>query len=139
MFQQAVRPDGDNNYLLWLSRPSGTECFKERDAYIREYCAFTSWTYYADNSTGDTILAYAVKITGVENGRIKGNLYELNYSEHVRQLKKDAVNAATITLKSEDGSETEMPYSEFIRHTQRLQNERGELIFSAPSPRTRTN
>jgi hypothetical protein len=135
MFQQAAaEPDGENNYLLWLSRPSGTECFKERETYIREQYAHTSWTYYADR-TYDTILAYAVEITGAENGRVKGNLYEFNYGEHVRQLKKDAVNAATITLKFEDALETEMPYSDFMRHTQRLQNEHGELIFYRAEPK----
>jgi hypothetical protein len=39
MFRAATEPDGENNYLLWLSRPSGTECFKERDAHIRDVTA----------------------------------------------------------------------------------------------------
>jgi hypothetical protein len=65
MFREAARnPDGENNHLLWLSRQSGTECFFEREAYLVESYAHSSWVYHAKNHS-EAPLAYAVHITGI--------------------------------------------------------------------------
>lgn len=112
MFQKAAAaPDGDIDRLLWLSRPSGTECFYERDAYLTGNYSNHAWSYYAD--TKDTILAYAVEITGKEGGKVKGTLYELDYKAHVRRLEKDALPAASVTVKYEDGAERSFPYADW--------------------------
>ena len=63
--------------LYWMSRPSGTWLLRERELFIRESSAFHIWQYYKD--TRDTILAYAVEITGIEGDAIKGNLYTQRY------------------------------------------------------------
>lgn len=63
--------------LFWMSRPSGTWCFRERDVFIRDSDAFYTWQFYKD--TRDTILAYTVEITGMEGDAIKGNLYTQDY------------------------------------------------------------
>ena len=47
--------------LYWMSRPSGTWCFRERDIFVRDSDAFHTWQFYKD--TRDTILAYTVEIT----------------------------------------------------------------------------
>lgn len=39
-----------------------------------------------ETQTRDTILAYAVELTGTEQGKIKGNLYELDYLQHFREV-----------------------------------------------------
>ena len=49
--------------LYWMSRPSGTWCFRERDVFIRDSDAFHTWQFYKD--TRDTILAYTVEIIGM--------------------------------------------------------------------------
>ena len=37
MFMEAAQhPTEENTHLLWLSRHCGTECFRERDAYLKE-------------------------------------------------------------------------------------------------------
>lgn len=107
----AAQPDGDINRLLWLSRPSGTECFRERDAHIQEIHSHNAWCYYAD--TKDTILAYAVTITGMEGGKIKGNLYELDYYKQVEQLKKDAQPPADVTFFRADGTQQRIHFDEY--------------------------
>ena len=63
--------------LYWLSRPSGTWCFQERNIFIRDSDAFHTWQFYKD--TRDTILAYTVEITGMENNKVVGNLYTQDY------------------------------------------------------------
>lgn len=112
MFQRAAaEPDGENNRLLWLSRPSGTECFRERDAFVKETSSHNSWSYYA--ATKDNILAYAVEITGMENGKPMGNLYELDYRRQVAQLGKDAQPPVTVNLFLANGAEKQIPHDEY--------------------------
>ena len=112
MFKEAAaQPNGDNNHLFWLSRPSGTECFWERSASIKNTAAHNSWSYYAD--TKDTILAYAVEITGMENGKPTGNLYELDYRRQVAQLDKVAPSPVAVTLFLADGTQKQLPYEEY--------------------------
>lgn len=112
MFQKAAGyPDGENNRFLWLSRSSGTECFRERDTFITGTAAHTHWSYYAE--TNDTIYAYAVEITGTENGKAKGNLYELDYRRQVEQLKNNALPASHVKVSYEDGTTIQFSYEDY--------------------------
>lgn len=79
--------------LFWMSRPSGTWCFRERDVFIRDSDAFYTWQFYKD--TRDTILAYTVEITGMEGTAIKGNLYTQDYRAMAEYIEKNAFPAAT--------------------------------------------
>ena len=127
MFKTATRnPDGENNRLLWLSRQSGTECFKERDVYLIESQAHNSWPYYADRK-GEGLRAYAVEITGNTNGRVMGNLYELDYRQHTEEVKKNALHVATVDAKYTDGTELHLPYKEWDGQRERLYHQHGEL------------
>jgi len=127
MFKEAARnPDGENNRLLWLSRQSGTECFKERDVYLIESQAHNSWPYYADRR-GEGLRAYAVEITGSVNGRVMGNLHELDYREHAAAVQKNALHVATVSAKYADGTELHLPYKEWDGKRERLYHQHGEL------------
>jgi hypothetical protein len=44
----AKRPDGENNFFLWLSRKCGTECLPEREVYLIESWAHDIWHYHAN-------------------------------------------------------------------------------------------
>ena len=57
--------------------------------------------------TRDHILAYAVTITGTEGGKIKGNLYELDYPQHFKHVAEQALPADTVTLHYEHGNRTQ--------------------------------
>ena len=73
--EAASRPAAEEKRLLWFSRPSGTCCFRERDVFLKDTRQHNTWRFYGEQ-TRDKILAYAVELTGKENGIIKGNLYE---------------------------------------------------------------
>ena len=60
--------------LLWMSRPSGTYCFRERDVFLKDTRQHNTWRFYGEQ-TRDKILAYAVDLTGTKDGTIRGNLY----------------------------------------------------------------
>ncbi|NBI88035.1 hypothetical protein D3Z47_18330 [Lachnospiraceae bacterium] len=101
--EKAASPSKEDKTLLWLSRPSGTYCFRERDVFISDTAPHNTWRYYKEQSR-DPILAYAVELTGTEGGKIKGNLYELDYEKHYERVKNDTLAAGTVTLVYEHGT-----------------------------------
>lgn len=145
-FKKAAKnPDGENNRFLWISRPSGTHCFLERNAYIKDTEAFNTSNYFAtilgDRSSisasviiNDRIIAYAVEIKGVENGKIKGNLCELDYRDHIRNINKTALPKHTVTAIYEDGTKMTLPHPEHDAKWEQLYNNHGKIIFYRPDP-----
>lgn len=102
----AASPAAEDKRILWLSRPSGTYCFRERDVFLKDTRQHNTWRFYGEQ-TRDHILAYAVTITGTEDGKIKGNLYELDYPQHFKHVAEQALPADTVTLHYEHGSRTQ--------------------------------
>ena len=105
--EAASRPAAEEKRLLWFSRPSGTCCFRERDVFLKDTRQHNTWRFYGEQ-TRDKILAYAVELTGKENGIIKGNLYELDYPQHFREVVEKSLPADNYTLLYEHG-EREQP------------------------------
>ena len=101
--EKAASPNKEDKTLLWLSRPSGTYCFRERDVFISDTAPHNTWRFYKEQ-TRDHILAYAVELTGVQDRKIKGNLYELDYEKHYERVKNDTLAAGTVTLVYEHGT-----------------------------------
>ena len=106
MLREAARSDQpEDKLLLWLSRPSGTFCFRERDVFLKDTRQHNTWRFYGEQ-TRDTILAYAVELTGTEQEKIKGNLYELDYLQHFREVIEKSIPADNYTLIYEHGELT---------------------------------
>lgn len=105
-------PAAEDKTLLWFSRPSGTQCNRERDVFLKDTAAHNTWRYYGEQ-TRDNILAYAVEVTGSEDGKIKGNLYELDYMQHFKHVMEQALPADTNTLIYEHGSR-EQPTTQYF-------------------------
>ena len=99
----AAQTAAEDKTLLWLSRPSGTHCFRERDVFLKDTAAHNTWRFHKEQ-TRDRILAYAVELTGIEDGKIKGNIYELDYEKHYERVKGQALPADTHRLIYENGS-----------------------------------
>lgn len=102
----AASPTAEDKRLLWLSRPSGTYCFRERDVFLKDTRQHNTWRFYGEQ-TRDNVLAYAVTITGTEGGKIKGDLYELDYPQHFKHVAEQGLPADTVTLHYEHGSRTQ--------------------------------
>lgn len=92
----------DEKTLLWLSRETGTECLLERDVFIKGTAANDIWCYYAENGCG-RILAYAIELHRIQDGKAMGNLYELNYAEHYERVRSKALNSQITVLVYEHG------------------------------------
>ena len=89
--------------LLWMSRPSGTYCFRERDVFLKGTRQHNTWKFYGEQ-TRDKILAYAVELTDTQGGTIRGNLYELDYPQHFRHVVEAAQPVSVNRLFYEHGS-----------------------------------
>ena len=103
--QAAASDRAEDKTLLWMSRPSGTYCFRERDVFLQDTRQHNTWRFYGEQ-TRDRILAYAVELTGKVGGKIRGNLYELDYPQHFRHVAAEAVQDDTIILHYEKGDRT---------------------------------
>ena len=101
--EKAASPRKEDKTLLWFCRPSGTHCFRERDVFIRDTAPNNTWRFYKEQ-TSDPILAYAVELTGVKDGKITGNLYALDYGKQYERVKDNTVDAGTVTLVYEYGT-----------------------------------
>ena len=98
----AASDKAEDRTLLWMSRPSGTHCFRESDVYLQGTPQHNTWKFYGEQ-TRDRVLAYAVELTGKVRGVIRGNLYELDYPQHFRHVAAEAVQADNIILHYEKG------------------------------------
>ena len=98
----AASDKAEDRTLLWMSRPSGTHCFRESDVYLQGIRQHNTWKFYGEQ-TRDRVLAYAVELTGKVRGVIRGNLYELDYPQHFRHVAAEAVQADNIILHYEKG------------------------------------
>lgn len=113
--------------LFWMSRPSGTWCFRERDVFIRDSDAFYTWQFYKD--TRDTILAYTVEITGMEGDAIKGNLYTQDYRAMAEYIEKNAFPAATARVLFEGHlAPMKFTYEDYQANRLTLQAKHGKEI-----------
>ena len=131
--EAAASPDREDRLLLWLSRPSGTHCFRERDVFLKDTRPYNTWKFHGEQ-TRDRILAYAVELTGIENGKIKGNLYELDYPQHYERVKAKALPADTNALIYEYGR-VEQPVKQWFNgndHPQYGKFERFEVQPNDP-------
>lgn len=98
--------------LLWMSRSSGTYCFRERDVFLKDTRQHNTWRFYGEQ-TRDKILAYAVELTSTKDGTIRGNLYELDYQQHFRHVIDAALPVSMNRLFYEHGSR-DIPAEQFF-------------------------
>lgn len=113
--KQATSLSKRNKTLLWVSTPYGTDCLLEWDVFIRDTVSCSAWCYYKEQAYAHT-LAYAIELTGVKDGKIIGNLYELDYDQHYERVKKNAVVAGMTAVIYEHGARIFPSEEEFPEH-----------------------
>ena len=123
----------DDKKLLWMSRPSGTHCLREREVFIKGTSAHNTWTYYGEHSN-DPILAYFVEVRYRDRSGIYGNVYELRYAEHVKAVQEYSVDPKSEIMIFEDGFEVELPFGFRKPDTDTLCAEHGEIVYSRAIP-----
>lgn len=118
-FLKAVHSQNpEDKHFLWLSRNSGTECFKERDVFIQDIHCHNAWVYYKNSET--PIVAFAVEVTGITGGKVLGNLYELDYPHHVEQVLQKSQRPEFITFHLNDGTQKQFPFKQYLKNTDEI-------------------
>lgn len=117
-----------------MSRRSGTWCLKEREVFLRDTGAFSTWTYYEKDAA--EIQAYRITVTGCREGTVIGDIFPLNYTEHVRRVKQNALSIQFVTASFQDGSIMTMEHDEYCRGKAALQARHGKITEIVYSPKS---
>lgn len=116
----------EDRTFLWMSRPCGTLCVPEREAFIKESTAHIAWTHY--DYDAEHIKAYCVIVEpGREGASVLGQVKPLRYGEQVERVKRNAVHAEMVELTFADGTELELPYAAYSGHFHSLINDHGRI------------
>ena len=118
--------DPEEKTLVWMSRESGTWCFKERDVLLQDSEAFSTWSTY-ENTSGE-IVASQVEVSGIQDGRVMGNLYEMDYREHLEYLTRSDLPANTLQVTFEDGSQHRFDRDEYHGRRTIISQKYGDAI-----------
>ena len=121
--QKAAASEAENRSLLWLSRPSGTWCFKEREVFLQNTAANQTWQFY--DYQADKIKAYRLEVCGRQGDKVFGNVYPLNYREHLERVKKLSIPAVKADFLLADGTEMTLTFDNFAADYRRMISEHG--------------
>ena len=124
--QAAKSKNAEDKVYLWFSRPNGTHCLRERDVFLRGTREHNTFRFYHEQ-TKERVLAYAVVLSGMESGKVKGSIYELDYAAKAELAIQTALWTDNNRLIYENGSR-ELPkeyrfeatpdreYGKFVRY-----------------------
>lgn len=124
----AISISPEDRCLLWMSRPFGTYTLRERDTYLEGTFEHNTWKFYHEQ-TKDPILAYALSLNGLQDGKVMGTIYPLDYADHVEHIKQLTCPIEKVTVAFADGFVTTLPYESRRRQI-------NELIAKHGSPKS---
>ena len=93
----------EDRRLLWMSRPCGTYTLREWEVYLEGSHANKVWRFYHEQ-TKDPILAYALSVKDVKDGKVTGTIYPLDYGTHVERVKSLTCPIGKVAVAFEDGT-----------------------------------
>lgn len=128
----AAASEAENRSMLWMSRPSGTWCFKEREVFLQNTAANQTWQFY--DYEADKIKAYRVEVCGRQGDKVFGNVYPLDYREHLERVKKLSVPAVKAVFLLTDGTTMTLTFDNFAADYRRMISEHGVPLNTHYAP-----
>ena len=98
----------------------------EWEVYLEGSHANKVWRFYHEQ-TKDPILAYALSVKDVKDGKVTGTIYPLDYGTHVERVKSLTCPIEKVAVAFEDGTNFTLPYQE----RRRLMNELIRLAWES--------
>lgn len=133
--RSAAKGGEEERSLCWMSRPCGTWCFSERDVFLRDSQAHIVWTYRDYEAEADQIKACRIVLNPAEDGDIlTGDIYPLNFKEHIQRVKQTALPIHHVTLEFKDEQRIELPYEEYKLRVNSLISKHGAIETLTYSP-----
>ena len=127
ILSEATKPAGEREALLWMSHPNGTHIFLESEVYLEGSPANRTWLFYDSQLKEAKKIAYAIWIDDFLDEKVVGVLYELDFEEHCRMLKKKMVPSDYVRYIYEKGS-IECSVSRNHHSIERNKETLGELL-----------
>ena len=129
----AVSENPEDRRLLWMSRDCGTYTLREREAYLEGSYENNVWKFYHEQ-TREPVLAYALVLNGVQDGKVAGEIYPLDYAAHVEQVKRLTCPIEKASATFEDGAAVTLPYRNHRQLISSFKTEHGKVrsIFYEP-------
>lgn len=113
----ALKAAALNGYLrdfLWMSRESGTYLFNHKHVFVKGISEHNTWLYYRDHP--EEIRAFFVHVDGIRDGKPRGYLAELDYTEHCRQVEQMAISATVVQIDFQDGQRRTFDYADYNKN-----------------------
>lgn len=130
---KAAAIDGYQKDYLWMSRESGTYLFNHKHVFVRGISEHNTWLYHRNHA--EEIRAFFVHVEGIRDGKPRGYLAELDYTEHCAQVEQMAVPAAVVKIDFHDGKRRSFDYADYDKNWQSIFSEHGRsfrLDYDAP-------
>jgi hypothetical protein len=90
MMLSAKMDDPTEKTLIWVSYPSGIDCYPERDVFLKDTSGYNGVVYHGEGKQ-EIRLAYAVEVSAVKDGKPFGTIDEINIRDYAEQAKSKAV------------------------------------------------
>ena len=118
----------EDRTFLWMSRPCGTWCVLEREAFLRETQAHIIWTNEDYIAGASKIKAYRIVVApGYVGAFVLGKVQPLNYREQAERVKRNAVHVQLVNVVFEDGFSSDFPYEQYSRQLDSLIAAHGKI------------
>ena len=117
--------DENDHRLIWLCRPMGTHCLRERDVFLEGTHENSVFRFYHEQ-TKDNVLAYAIHLKDTDGTTVKGDIYTLDYAKEVERLPLLSCPIEQVTLYYPDGNEFTVPYKTMRGAVNELSKEHGD-------------
>ncbi len=101
----------EDHHVIWMSRVNGTHCLREREIFLTDSYENHVWQFYHEQ-LHDSVLAYAITLSGEENGKIKADIFPLDYPAYAERTKALTCSVVRMTAVFEDGEQHTFPYRE---------------------------
>jgi len=119
MERAAKMDDSTEANLIWISYPAGIDCYSERGVFQKDTRGFNGVQYHAKGAKHERKLAYAVEVTGIQEGKLMGSLFEIDLQAYGAFVRENAIPSHAMRLFFTDaydrGKQTVMPKQDFDR------------------------
>ena len=138
IWKAALSQNEQDRNLIWISRSSGTYCFREQDTFLQTTWANSVLQFYAEHGQ-DGILAYAVEVTGAEGDIVFGNLYTMDFLENWKEVQRCAVPPDFVKASFQYSEPRLFSFDEYHGHFQEIIANYGniqslEYLLTDPEP-----
>ena len=99
----------EDHHVIWMSRVNGTHCLREREIFLTDSYENHVWHFYHEQFH-DSVLAYALTLSGEENGKIKVDIFPLDYPASAERTKALTCPVERMTAAFEAGTQYTFPY-----------------------------